>query len=71
MPATRGVFRRAMAARHGKLKSQNHAQRHRLAMQQGVGIAGQCLKGVSECMAQIEECTLAAFALVAGDNMGF
>src|SRR5262249_50210245 len=54
----------------GEFECQHDAQRNCLAVQQPVGIAATGLQRVAECMAEVEQRTLACFSLIARDDAG-
>ena len=53
-----------------ELEGEQAADRHRLAVQQPVGIAGRGLERMAEGMAEVEERAVALLGLVAGDDLG-
>ena len=54
----------------GELERQHDAERHRLAVQQALREAGAGFQRVTEGVPEIEQCALAAFALVARHHPG-
>src|SRR6185312_17291801 len=57
---TIGLGRGDQALARGKLESQDHPERHRLAVQQTVGKPSPRLKRVAEGVAEVEQSALAA-----------
>ena len=66
----RGIGRRNESLFRRKFKGQRHSQRHRLAVQQPVGKAAAGFERMTEGVAEIEQRTLAGFALVARNDAG-
>jgi ribonucleoside-diphosphate reductase alpha chain len=67
---TPDVILRGKTEPGGEAVRQDHADRHRFAMVQAVGVAGGGFQRMAECVAEIEQRALSLFALVSGDGLG-
>src|SRR5215470_18071046 len=63
-------LRRGMAEPDGEIERERHARRHGLTVEQLRAEAGLRLERVSEGMAEIQQLTLAALALIRRDHGG-